>query len=335
MNEEKITFDKTKELRIIVNDIFTEIDTKLKILTNLYKDLVKTHVDKNYRLGIDSFHFQNKLMQMEYDNMKNISGFIDNRIYCEYYKLLKMLYIFIKNEIKDKTIIDKLLIMHKQYPIYKDLEPSKLYEFDITTEINNTIVNIIKELKLFLNSEKEELSNKQKQSDMGINIDSMVHEQQYNIILLEERINMFENYLTTFGNHHSKYFSRIIIKLKLILGIVNEDFHLQNTRSLQLKKKPSKNNKNNNSNKNTINDIETNHIDHDSISNTSTNSSNTPIASMNDQEEENVRFLIGNMSNRIEIENELNTILQHIPQGDNENCATRNTIKKKNSSVEI
>ena len=131
MNEEKITFDKTKELRIIVNDIFTEIDTKLKILTNLYKDLVKTHVDKNYRLGIDSFHFQNKLMQMEYDNMKNISGFIDNRIYCEYYKLLKMLYNFIKNEIKDKTIIDKLLIMHKQYPIYKDLEPSKLYEFDI------------------------------------------------------------------------------------------------------------------------------------------------------------------------------------------------------------
>jgi len=330
MNEEKITFDKTKELRIIVNDIFTEIDTKLKILTNLYKDLVKTHVDKNYRLGIDSFHFQNKLMQMEYDNMKNISGFIDNRIYCEYYKLLKMLYNFIKNEIKDKTIIDKLLIMHKQYPIYKDLEPSKLYEFDITTEINNTIVNIIKELKLFLNSEKEELYNKQKQSDMGINIDSMVHEQQYNIILLEERINMFENYLTTFGNHHSKYFSRIIIKLKLILGIVNEDFHLQNTRSLQLRKKTSKNNKNNN----TINDIETNDIDNDSISNTSTNSSNTPTASMNDQEEENVRFLIGNMSNRIEVENELNTILQNIPQDDNENRATRNTIKK-NSSVEI
>ena len=65
MNEEKLKFDKTKELRIIVNDIFTEINTKLKILTNLYKDLVKTHIDKNYRLGIDSFHFKNKLMQME------------------------------------------------------------------------------------------------------------------------------------------------------------------------------------------------------------------------------------------------------------------------------
>ena len=62
------------------------------ILTNLYKDLVKTHVDKNYRLGIDSFHFQNKLMQMEYDNMKNISGFIDNRIYCEYYKFVWVLF---------------------------------------------------------------------------------------------------------------------------------------------------------------------------------------------------------------------------------------------------
>ena len=34
--------------------------------------MVKTHVDKNYTLGLDSFYFQNKLIQMEYDNMKSI-----------------------------------------------------------------------------------------------------------------------------------------------------------------------------------------------------------------------------------------------------------------------
>ena len=326
-------FNKIKQLRNDLNNIFSEIDMKINALTHIYTDMVKTHVDKNYTLGLDSFYFQNKLIQMEYDNMKTIFNFIDNRVYCEYYKLLKMLYDFINKEIKDKGIVEKLLITHKHYPIYKDLEPTKIYDFNITTEINNTINNIIEELKHYTETKKEELSDKKKQSKMGINIDSIIHEQKYTIILLEERIHMFENYLNTFGNHHSKYFSRLTIKVKIMLGVVNEDFHLKNSRSLQLKQV----NTNTKSNMTTtilpIQNYET--VDTDTSSNCSNRSSvQTPSVSMDDEEENNVRFLVGNTDENQDVQLELNTILQNIPQNQvNEQNSKRPTIKRNSNII--
>ena len=338
MNNTK-DFNTIKQLRNDLNNIFTEIDMKLNALTHIYTDMVKTHVDKNYTLGLDSFYFQNQLIQMEYDNMKTIYNFIDNRIYCEYYKLLKMLYEFINKEIKDKGAVEKILITHKHYPIYKDLEPSKIYDFNITTEINNTINNIIQELKILLNSKKEELDEKNKHSEMGINIDSIIHEQNYTIILLEERIHMFENYLNTFGNHHSKYFSRLIIKPKIMLGIVNEDFHLKQSKSLHLKRKPNNNNNNNNNLtleiSNTLQQATsfTENSDSNSISSNNSSEATTPKTSMNNEEENNVRNLIGITDSNKEVESELNTILKHIPESENEKTGLRCSIKQNNAII--
>jgi len=279
-------FQIVKQLRVDLNNIFNEINDKLKILNQLYQDMIKTHNDKNYTFGIDSFHFQNKLIQLECDNMKHIFNFIDNRIYCEYYKLHRMLYEFINKEIKEKTIVDKLLIVYKKYPIYKDLETTKIYDFNITAEINNAIHHAIQELKGYLAKQKDEINDKKKRTEMGINIHSIIHEQLYNTILLEERIHMFENYLHTFISHHSKYFSRLTIKSKLMLGIVNEDFHLNKKKTM--KNKPF--------------DLPSTL---DSISDTSSVSS-----SMNDKEEMHMRLLVGDTETNIQTE--LNTILQHI-----------------------
>ena len=327
-------FIKIKQLRNDLNNIFTEIDTKINALTHIYSDMVKTHIDKNYTLGLDSFYFQNKLIQMEYDNMKTIFNFIDNRVYCEYYKLLKMLYEFINKEIKDKGAVEKLLITHKHYPAYKDLEPTKIYDFNITTEINNTINNIIIGLRHYTETKQEELFEKKKQSKMGINIDSMIHEQQYTIIILEERIHMFENYLNTFGTHHSKYFSRLTIKVKIMLGVVNEDFHLKNNNSFQLKKG---NIKNAPQTIMTISPLIQNYETSDSEtsstgsgSGSNRQSTTTPSASMNDEEENNVRFLVGDMNENAEIKMVLDTILKNIPQDEESSLSssTRQPIKR-------
>jgi hypothetical protein len=313
-------FEIVKQLRVELNNIFTEIDGKTKILNDIYGELVKTHQDKNYTIGLDSFHFQNKLIQLEYDNMKNVFNFIDNRVYCEYYKLHRMLFEFIGKDVKDKTIVDKLLITHKKYPIYKDLEPMKIYDFNITVEINNTIHNAIEALKEYLSAQKEELKEKQKRSAMGINIHSIIHEQVYNNIILEERIHMFENYLNTFISHHSKYFSRLTIKLKLMLGIVNEDFHLKKNKVPGTKgsKKDMK--------ILCFNDVSApNSADDSSDSSSLSSTLSTPKSSMNDLEEINVRMLIGD-TNSNELESELNTILQHIPQTEEE-TSLRRTVK--------
>ena len=228
-------FEIISSMRIDINNIFGEIDNKLKNLNALHTDLVKTHLDSNYRFGLDSFHFQNRLIQIENDNMKALFVYIDNRIYCEYYKLYRIIYEYIADGLNDKSFSDKLVALHKKFPIYKDLEPTKVYDFNITHEISNSINYYINELQAHISLKKRDLEIEQAKANSGINIHNLINEHVYKISLLEEKTNMFLRYLNTFHIHHTKYLDRLISKLRLINNIVNEDINLKQNNSLQMK----------------------------------------------------------------------------------------------------
>ena len=228
-------FEIISSMRIDINNIFGEIDNKLKNLNALHTDLVKTHLDSNYRFGLDSFHFQNRLIQIENDNMKALFVYIDNRIYCEYYKLYRIIYEYIADGLNDKSFSDKLVALHKKFPIYKDLEPTKVYDFNITHEISNSINYYINELQAHISLKKRDLEIEQAKANSGINIHNLINEHVYKISLLEEKTNMFIRYLNTFNIHHTKYLDRLMSKLRLINNIVNEDINLKQNSSLQIK----------------------------------------------------------------------------------------------------
>ena len=229
-------FEIITTMRTEINRIVGEIDNKLKILNALHADLVKTHLDSNYRFGLDSFHFQNRLIQIENDNMKSLFCYIDNRIYCEYYKLYRIICDYISCGLNDKPFSDKLIALYKKFPIYKDLEPTKIYDFNITHEISSSINYFINELQIYINLKKQELTIEQAKANSGINIHNLINEHEYKISLLEEKTNMFIRYLNTFHIHHTKYLDRLMSKLRLINNIVNEDINLKQNSSLQIKK---------------------------------------------------------------------------------------------------
>lgn len=231
-------FELIQKLRTDINTIFADIDNKIKILTTVHTDLVKTHMDSNYRFGLDSFHFQNRLIQIENENMKTIFLYIDNRIYCEYYKLYRIVGEYITTDLNDKLFSDKLSSLYKKFPIYKDLEPTKVYDFNTTHEINSSITQFIVELQNYNVLKKTELENEEKKASLGINIHSLIHEQKYKISLVEEKISMFLRYLDTFYTHHSNYLNRLLCKLKLMNQLVNEDINLKQNFSLQIKSTP-------------------------------------------------------------------------------------------------
>jgi len=229
-------FDILITIRSDINGLFVDIDNKLKSLNALHTDLVKTHVDSNYRLGLDSFHFQNRLIQLENDSMKTIFTYIDNRIYCEYYKLYKIMCEYITNELNDKLFSDKLGTTYKKFPNYKDLEPTKVYDFNTTQEISTSINYFITELEEYIIAKKRDLEVEERKANSGINIHNLVNEQSFKILLIEEKTNMFMRYLNTFNTHHTNYFNRLMSKLKLMNDIVNEDINLKQNSSLQIKK---------------------------------------------------------------------------------------------------
>ena len=70
--------------------------------------------------GLDSFHFQGKLIDIEYEDIQRLYSAITNRIYCEYFKLYKIIVQYILDNIIEQKIID-LFHVNKSYTIYKDL----------------------------------------------------------------------------------------------------------------------------------------------------------------------------------------------------------------------
>ena len=169
----KTNFIYIKELRSNINSIFLEIEDKLHALNKIYIELINSHKNVDYTFGIDSFYFQNKLIEIEYDNMKSIFVGINNRIYCEYYKLYKMIYTYIAAELKDTILIEKLR-QKKIYPIYKDLEPLKTYSFDLIIDIQRNIIETIEFLFNYLTNKEAELRTVCTTSEIGINIESFL-----------------------------------------------------------------------------------------------------------------------------------------------------------------
>ena len=59
-------------------------------------------------------------------NMKKIFNAIDNRMYCEYYKLHVIIQEFINKEVDDEILSNKITI-RKKYPPYKNVKRGLYY----------------------------------------------------------------------------------------------------------------------------------------------------------------------------------------------------------------
>ena len=80
-----------------------------------------TNMKQNKEM-LDSFSFQTKLAQVEYEWIQRVYQMIDNRMYGEYYKLWISMSQYSKELLKEET---------QKFPTYKDLEPMKQYELSL------------------------------------------------------------------------------------------------------------------------------------------------------------------------------------------------------------
>ena len=124
----KRNFLTIKDIREKVINIFTILENYLLNLKKIYSEFVENNRQNLFVFGLDSFHFQSKLIDIEYEDMKRLFLAINNRMYCEYYKLYKIIAEYVKENINDKKTQD-LIKVTNIFPVYKDLEPYKQYKF--------------------------------------------------------------------------------------------------------------------------------------------------------------------------------------------------------------
>jgi len=217
----KTDFNNIINIRTIVKNIFDILEIRIDKLKGLHAEFIKTSKTQMFIFGLDSFHFQSKLIDIEYDDMKRLFLAISNRMYCEYFKLYKIIVDYMLSN-KDKTA-DHVKI--NNYPTYKDLEPFKEYNFEVIQDIHENILNLVSVLISALNNKENELLLHKNKQRIGLNIDNFITTFNYNINVAKEKIVMFITYIEFFHKLHTKYLKRFSNKIQLMYSHINNDIN--------------------------------------------------------------------------------------------------------------
>lgn len=223
----KRNFAEVKEIRTQIKGLLDSLHDKIDKLKHLYVDFISRNHRNLDIFGLDSFHFQNKMLDIEYNHMLAYFNLVSNRMYGGYYKLYNLVTTYAKNNIDDKSVLDACQLGKKAFPRYKDLEPNKVYDFDIVLDIHHTIIQVITEMDNYLTSKNDELKSDRARSDNGLNIDNFIHAFVYKNTLLNSQIQLFMNYMSVFHKYHGKYLRRFRLKLMFMYKQIDSDVDLE------------------------------------------------------------------------------------------------------------
>ena len=213
-------FDSIKELRNQVMLCFNALEIKQQRLKMTTIDFVSNNKHNLFIFGLDSFQFQSKLIDYEYNDMKKYYFALNNRMYCEYYKLYKLILQYV-----DETICSNKI--KNVFPVYKDLEPFKQYDFEIIVELHKTILVLLNDLNDHIVEKENQLKtfiNKQKS---GLNINNFVNTYDFDIIVIKQKRTLYLSYLEFFHHIHTKHFKRFSKKMKLMNDYLDEDIKFE------------------------------------------------------------------------------------------------------------
>ena len=87
----KSEFNGIIAIKTNVQNVFDVLQVRINKLKLFYAEFIKNSKNQMFVFGLDSFQFQSKLIDIEFDDMKRLFSAIMNRMYCEYYKLNKII----------------------------------------------------------------------------------------------------------------------------------------------------------------------------------------------------------------------------------------------------
>jgi hypothetical protein len=162
--------------------------------------------------------------------MQKYFSALNNRMYCEYYKLYKIVSEYIEQNIgiaQNKTF--EMIKSNSKFPIYKDLEPYKQYNFETIEEVHKTIISLLTTIHEYIVLKEAELDAFKMKQYSGFNINNFVNTFDFNIIIVKQKLTLFMSYLEFFHNIHTKHFKRFSKKMKLMDDHINDDIQFDDS----------------------------------------------------------------------------------------------------------
>ena len=204
-------------------------DTLNKLKT-VYNDLIKTNTKKIFLFCLDSFYFQYKTFVLEMEHIDKTRALVNNRMYCDYYKLYNIICNYIKENKSELSIAELEL---KTYPSYKDLDPFQEYKIDDIRSIHDNILHIIDVLYLQTENKKEDIVGYNDRRHIGFSISNFLNTLEYENRLLKEQISLYVNYVSFFHISQKKQLNRLLIKIQEFNKEVEENIHINSMFSIE------------------------------------------------------------------------------------------------------
>jgi hypothetical protein len=229
MNKLKDSFDDLKEVKSDIHTIFDSLNIKITKLKSIYQEFLQENQNNLFVFGLDSFKFQNKLIDNEYNNMRNFYNLITNRMYCDYYKLHNIVVEFISKNVDYEKVKIVVKDSENKYEKYNYLDIYKHYEFSVTTNIFEDTMSYIFSLIDYLKTLGLQLDTYNAKKKNGLNIHNFVYTFAYNRSLLEEQIHLYINYLDFFLKLHTKYLMQFTEKITVMYNQINKDIQFEDS----------------------------------------------------------------------------------------------------------
>jgi hypothetical protein len=187
------------------------ISTKLAHLKTAYGELTKKTAKKMYLFCLDTFFFQYKTYSIEMENLDKHRVLLNNRMYCDYYKL----YVLITNYLKENAEeLDIEQIDMRTFTPYKDLEPYHEYNLDDIKVLHATILGFIKHLQFRYDTNEYNIRNYNTKNRAGFSVSNFLNTMEFENLLVKQQISLYLNYIAFFHISQQKQLKRLLTKLQ-------------------------------------------------------------------------------------------------------------------------
>jgi hypothetical protein len=220
--------------------IRSDIKTRIVDIEKIKHSIKQNYIEciekesKNY-FGLDSVHFQNKLIELEFANMLKLYNYIDNRIYGDYYKLFFMMNDYLSDKLLQEQYASiKELKKKCLYPVYKDLDSFKSYDFDTINNIHQDVISIVKKVYEIHGENEEKIKTRQESLYYGINLDNYIINQQHLNQELLMTNNLHRNYICVYHKLHDNILDNFLEKVELFFEQINNHTNDDSSKSTEI-----------------------------------------------------------------------------------------------------
>jgi len=226
----KNNFDNIIVLKSEIVKIKFQLAEKLNQLKVIYNELAKVNTKKILLFCLDSFYFQYRTFTIEMENIDRFRILMNNRMYCDYYKLHSLIITHIKENVPE---INTDEIEKKSYPVYKDLEPFQEYKLDDIKDIHTNILSLVNNLYSQIIKKKYNIDHYNEKHQIGFSISNFINTLDYENRLMNEQVSLYVNYLSFFHISQKKQLTRLFAKISEFLKEVNENISINKTFSIK------------------------------------------------------------------------------------------------------